>query len=508
MCVHVCVCICVYVCVCMYVHLCVHVSASVCMCGCTFTSLLMCRMLWRLVVLALICAICAKNGEKSRKIREENVKPRTTREEKVKPREASTTRKTLKVASVKGRVPEAKKAREAQKTPAASKSLKAVTVEKSRVAALAVAEQKVLAAREPVEAKAREVDKTRVATVKAREAKAVEERRVTERETEKARVAALKTRETEIARVAAHKARVAVAETRKVLKARESKAERERAVAKNAREHEKKAVAADKAREILKARAVKEKAAEADMPGEIDDTDDRETIGPFNIKEPLGSGCTAIVHRVEDKSGDWFALKQFTKTRKSNLEIETMQKFSGLVGFPKMYQTVENGFVMELIGPSFSQLIRERGAFSIAAVGSIGVQLVDRMEAMHSRGVVHGDLFRNNIAIGAGSKRNILYVFDFGQVVARRSLKFDVLSVALTLADFGNYSHLVGHNIHAFSDTPLSPSVNADNIWPPLSAFIHYAKNLEGTPNYKRMRALMLELVELGGYEYSGRLLL
>ena len=44
----------------------------------------------------------------------------------------------------------------------------------------------------------------------------------------------------------------------------------------------------------------------------------------------------------------------------------------------------------------------------------IGLQLIDRLEALHKIGYIHRDIKPDNLAIGLKEKNKIIYLIDFG----------------------------------------------------------------------------------------------
>lgn len=45
---------------------------------------------------------------------------------------------------------------------------------------------------------------------------------------------------------------------------------------------------------------------------------------------------------------------------------------------------------------------------------NIGIQIINRLEAIHTRGFVHRDIKANNFVVGRGDKRGTVYIIDFG----------------------------------------------------------------------------------------------
>jgi serine/threonine protein kinase len=51
---------------------------------------------------------------------------------------------------------------------------------------------------------------------------------------------------------------------------------------------------------------------------------------------------------------------------------------------------------------------------SVAFVANVGLQILSRLEKMHSVGILHRDVKPENFLFGDSQKRYILYVLDFG----------------------------------------------------------------------------------------------
>ena len=251
----------------------------------------------------------------------------------------------------------------------------------------------------------------------------------------------------------------------------------------------------------------------SDSSSEEDSDEDEEKAGKYTVKGTLGSGVTAIVYRVVGSGGSEFALKRYTKGSSGSAELAAMKALSGKVGFPKLVEKVENGFVMELIGPSFVQIQRSlrkdkyTTALPMETVGSVGVQLMERMETMHSMGIVHGDLFRNNIAIGKGVDSDTLIVFDFGQVKAERRIFFDVRSAAFALCSLAGKESLLGRDFHSYNSSghPLTKHGLDEDMY----ELLRYAKSLDSTSvvDYSQMKKWMHNLVEKAGHKYAGKII-
>jgi serine/threonine protein kinase len=70
---------------------------------------------------------------------------------------------------------------------------------------------------------------------------------------------------------------------------------------------------------------------------------------------------------------------------------------------------------MELLGQSLENLFQAQNkSFSIKTACMLGIQMIDRIEYVHSRKIIHRDIKPDNFVIGRGLKSHIVYILDFG----------------------------------------------------------------------------------------------
>ncbi len=90
------------------------------------------------------------------------------------------------------------------------------------------------------------------------------------------------------------------------------------------------------------------------------------------------------------------------------------------IGFSKYYWYGEDSdknkyLVCEVLGKSVQDLlVKCGGSFSLKTVLMIGFQILNRIEYLHKNEYIHRDIKPTNFLIGTGSKKNTIYLVDFG----------------------------------------------------------------------------------------------
>ncbi|KAI0259826.1 CK1/CK1 protein kinase [Gloeopeniophorella convolvens] len=147
-------------------------------------------------------------------------------------------------------------------------------------------------------------------------------------------------------------------------------------------------------------------------------------IGNYVLGQALGSGVSGSTFLATHVyTGQVVALKvQPTNISYPTNSHERMiyPMLQGGVGMPKLWASgIWGGWdylAMDLLGNSLDRLYRKsgKGVMDMRSVCSIAIQLIERLECMHSRGVLHRDVQLGNCVVGLEPRHETIYMIDFG----------------------------------------------------------------------------------------------
>ncbi|OCH84575.1 CK1/CK1 protein kinase [Obba rivulosa] len=147
-------------------------------------------------------------------------------------------------------------------------------------------------------------------------------------------------------------------------------------------------------------------------------------IGNWWLEEKLGSGFSGAIFRAQNlHTGQVVALKLQhvdAECPTNRFERSFYPALQGGVGMPTLWGAGVEGqydyLVIDLLGASLDSLFRKSGkdVMDLRSVCCIAMQVINRLEFMHSRGLLHRDIQLGNCVIGLGLNCTTIYMIDFG----------------------------------------------------------------------------------------------
>ena len=146
----------------------------------------------------------------------------------------------------------------------------------------------------------------------------------------------------------------------------------------------------------------------------------------FECIKKLGEGSFGKIYEAI-YNNEHYALKFESVERNSNLlesEATIMNYLKGPnIPFVKSFGTSKNYniLIMQLMGRSLEELINEKKTFSIKTVCLLGYQMINILEFIHNKHIIHRDIKPDNFVMGLNNLSKNLYLLDFGLARKYRS---------------------------------------------------------------------------------------
>ncbi len=143
----------------------------------------------------------------------------------------------------------------------------------------------------------------------------------------------------------------------------------------------------------------------------------------INASRLIGKGSFGEIYIAQDIENNYqyCALKIENRTKNYFLKIErnVMELTKNSIGFPQLItfnsQGESNYLAMNLLGPNLYDLFDVcDGHFTMQTTLLIGIQMLSRIQELHSKNYLHRDIKPENFLIGIGYHSNTIYIIDFG----------------------------------------------------------------------------------------------
>ena len=141
----------------------------------------------------------------------------------------------------------------------------------------------------------------------------------------------------------------------------------------------------------------------------------------YLIVKKLGEGSFGSVYSAKENN-NWYAIKFENKNKGQNLLEKEAYIMSYLNG-PRIplvksfgYSGDNNVLIMELMGKSLEELFENsmNKKMSLRCVCNLGYQMIEIMEYIHNKHIIHRDIKPDNFVMGRDSKSKQLFLLDFG----------------------------------------------------------------------------------------------
>ena len=150
----------------------------------------------------------------------------------------------------------------------------------------------------------------------------------------------------------------------------------------------------------------------------------------YTLMKKLGEGSFGRIYSAKENStNNWYAIKLENKNRSQNL-LESEAYIMSYLNSPRIpmvksfgYTGDYNVLIMELMGKSLEDLFESMSTkkMSVRCVCNIGYQMIEIIEYVHNKHIVHRDIKPDNFVMGKGNKSKFLFLLDFGLAKKYRS---------------------------------------------------------------------------------------
>ena len=146
-------------------------------------------------------------------------------------------------------------------------------------------------------------------------------------------------------------------------------------------------------------------------------------IGDYKLTKIIGKGSFGLVYKGYHNNDEHKVAikleKRYTKKPRLLLEASFYKKLKDIQYVPNVQWLGRskkwNIMVIDYLGPSLEDLFSFcNNSFSLKTIGMIAIQILDIIEKIHQKGVLHRDIKPDNFLIGYGENRRKIHIIDFG----------------------------------------------------------------------------------------------
>ena len=166
---------------------------------------------------------------------------------------------------------------------------------------------------------------------------------------------------------------------------------------------------------------------DSDTDEEYDEIIGEIFFNKYHCIKKIGQGSFGQIYEAY-YNNDKYALKIENRKKDYNL----LQKEAAIINYLKGsnipfvksfgFTSNYNILVMQLLGKSLENLLMERKIFSLKTVCMIGYQMINILEFIHEKHILHRDIKPDNFVMGLDELSNIVYLIDFGLAKKYRSM--------------------------------------------------------------------------------------
>ena len=224
----------------------------------------------------------------------------------------------------------------------------------------------------------------------------------------------------------------------------------------------------------------------------------------YILKKKLGSGSFGSIYSAEYEN-QLYAIKLEEKKKGLDL-LEHECNIMCYLRSPALpivkaygYSSTHNILVMELMGKSLEDIFEsfQETKFSVRCVCNIGYQMIEMLEFIHNKHIIHRDIKPDNFVIGLNNNRKYIYILDFGLAKKYRSsktLKHFAITKNMNLTGTARYA-----SINALNGLTQSRRDDLESVGYVLMYFLRGRLPWQGIPIKKkeeRYRKIMEKKIE------------